>query len=254
MASGYVTLTEAVNPLQRGLIEDILQGEEIPFRLKDSSIPAIFGTHSPVGTLTFEVAEGDLQRAKDSLCAQGVVCDVSERLLRRTLDEVVKPLVNGEGGDPSRLHHLLSINNKETVRALYEQTFELPKGREFLENLFFELAAGEDSAGLPILARVLAAEPSAGFLKRYGTAGVEGNEPERVSLLDALPGFSLPDLQLELLSPALLDASLTIREAGSEALFSIVAGVVHYDYDPEGDAESRTAFVQTELPKLIGAR
>lgn len=247
----YVVLTRAANPLQKDLIEQVLMGEGIPFDCLESGLGVIAGQGSPVGYEEFRVPPDRLQEAKDALCAGGIVCEVSHRLLRRTLEEVVEPLLETDDRDYDRLVHLVEINNKETVHALFEKTLELPGGRELLDDLFFELAR-RSSGALERLARSLAKAATPGFLQRFEEEATSGDKGVRVALIGVLPEFSSGKLRRGVLATALTDDEFEIRDAANEALFSLEGD--SRGYDPEAPAEERAAAVKEILAKDFPAR
>src|SRR5262245_39007501 len=153
--SPLVLLVTSSNPLQQALITETLNESDIPFETRREG-PAVALMTGGIGFMGFEqflVPDDRLREAKDALCAQGIVCDVSERLLRRTLDEVVRPLLEATGPrDLERLAYLSDINNKETVRAIYDAVAKEPGGPQLLVELFFQLAH-RPSAALGILAK-----------------------------------------------------------------------------------------------------
>jgi hypothetical protein len=176
-----------------------------------------------------------------------VLCEVSERLLTRTLEEVVKPVLASGERDFSRLLYLLEVNNKETVQAILQATMRLAGGPDLLEDLFFHMAQ-ESTGRLLLLARTLAqAGASESFAARYKSASRDGRKPARIALLDVLSEFRKAAWSSSALAEALLDEDAEIRDAAGEALFSIAGRDV--GYDPQDPADVREALVQ----KLFGA-
>ena len=115
----FVLLTTSHDPIQKALIGETLRGAAIPF------VPTPIGAHTmpqSAAEVLFHVPGERLQEARDLLCAKGVVCEISERLLKRSLEEIVKPLLGKTEHDLTRLTRFLETNNKETVRALFEAT------------------------------------------------------------------------------------------------------------------------------------
>jgi hypothetical protein len=166
-----------------------------------------------------------------------VLCDVSERLLRRTLEEVVKPLLGLRDRDLHRLLHLATVNNKETLAALYEATNALEGGRELLEDLFFEMARAEQG-NLAALARGISSKASAAFGERFLQEVKGGPKEARLALLDVAGCFKKTcSWMLESVATALADPDEEIRDAAGEALFA-VEGTDH-GYDPKGPEDER---------------
>jgi hypothetical protein len=244
----YVPLTVSTNPLQKILIEGALKAAGIPFSQHDGPAPTvILGQDNPISCLEFRVDPERLQEAKDVLCAAGIVCDVSERLLRRTLDEVVKPLLESRERELGRLLHLVEVNNKETVAALFEATLELAGGRELLEELFFAMAR-EGLGRILILARALRDRTTAGFDDRFQAEAIHGDRETRISLLGTVQEFPASYWQASVLGAALLDRDSEIRDSGSEALFALKGE--DCGYDPEAPPAEREEAVQALLEKL----
>lgn len=244
-------LTTSANPFQRSVIEGVLRDAGIAFRIQESPAPtAYLGSGSPLAYEEFRVSPDDLQKAKDVLCLNGVVCEVSGRLLHRSIEEIVKPLLfrhgddGSRGGDLGRLLRFVEINNKETVRALFEATLREQNGRELLEELFFLLARGE-SPMIRILARALHKQVNAAFGDRLLAEAVHGQKKLRLALLSTIP--DLPDTpdRVRTLAAALRDRDGEIREAGSEALFAL--GGEDHGYDPEDAPAEREQAVQKLL-------
>ncbi len=251
MSDPYVVLTRATHPVQKSLIEQILKAEGIPFNCVDNALSVIFGGSLPMGYQEFQVPSARLQEAKDALCAGGVVCEVSHRLLNRTLEEVIAPLLQSDQRDHERLAHLVEINNKETVHALFEKTLELEGGRELLEDLFFELAR-KSSPGLLVLARSLAGGATSEFLSRYAEEAISGDKQSRMALLEVLREIPSNYLRRRVLAVALTDADFDIRDAASEALYSMTESSC--GYAPEDPPEKRSAAVEKILGRPLQRR
>lgn len=237
----FVALLRTANPVQRSLVGEVLSEAGIRFlEYEDVGPGGGFLSLPTLQHVEFRVPPAELQRAKDVLCANGVVCDISERLLRRTLDEVMKPLLASEGRDLTRLLYLVKVNNKETVGAIYEETRKLVGGTELLADLFFEMArAGEGN--LRILARALAEEPEAELGDRFARAIAEEGNEARCELLGAAAVFGKRPWVLRSVAAALLAPDPEVREAASEALFEIEG--VDYGYDPEAPEAERESSV-----------
>ncbi len=245
MTEDSVPLIDATNPLQTSLVEEVLREAGIHFTAHEKAAPSvIFGSTSPVGFLEIRVPETQLQEAKDALCANGIVCDVSERILERTLEEVVKPLLSTTERDYARLLHLVTINNKETVEALFRATLEFEGGRELVEDLFFAMAQ-KGLRELRLLARVFSENLSSGFEARFRRLGSGGALETRITLLDVLPKLPESGWRHAFLAEALLDKEAEIRDAASEALFSLKKQ--DYGYDPEDPPDARREAVQRFL-------
>ena len=164
------SLTTSVEPFQQSLIREILLGGGIVFETREPGPGSwLMGTANPLLPTEFLVPAERLQEAKDLLCAHGIVCDVSERLLRRSFEEIVKPLLGAPGRSLDRLVYFVGINNKETLRALFQATAKESGGLDLLEDLFFAMA-GEGTTHLLVLARVLEPLVESSFGKRFSTA------------------------------------------------------------------------------------
>lgn len=237
----FAALLRTANPVQRSLVRDVLSEEGIIFfEYEDLGPGGGFLSLPTLQHVEFRVPSAELQKAKDVLCANGIVCDVSERLLRRTLDEVVKPLLSSEERNLQRLVYLVRVNNKETVAAIYEETRRLEGGAGLLADLFFEMArAGEGN--LRILARALAEEAGDAFGDRFARAVAEEGKEARFELLEAAPVFGKRPWALRSVAAALLDPDREVREAASEALFEVEG--LDYGYDPEAPEAEREASV-----------
>ena len=247
MSDPYVLLTRAGHSVQKSLIEQILRTEGIAFDCVDRSMSVILGSNPPMGYQEFRVSPESLQQAKDALCAGGVVCEVSHRLLNRTIEEVVEPLLESDSRVYNHLVHLIEINNKETVDAIFQRTVQLEGGRELLEDLFFELAR-LSSFGLLSLARSLGDEASFGFLQRYQESAIAGDKQTRMALLGVLHDFSSRELHRRVMAVVLTDADFDIRDAAAEALLSLTES--DCDYDPNGPPHERMRVVE----RILGSR
>ncbi len=255
----FVKLTSSSNPLQQSLVEEVLKDEDIPFEVREQAwLNTILGAGNPMGFREFLVPEDRLQEAKDALCGNGIVCDVSERMLRRSLDEIVRPLLearpHGEGEgegkrDLCRLAYFVGINNKETVRALFEAVRKEKGGEDLLEDLFFHLAR-EDSFALRILARVLhegkASESGSRFLSEWASAEKEA----RARLLDVLPELPASHWRLEVVVEGLRDGDPDVRAAAGEALYTIRHGD-DCGYDPDAPEAEREEAIE-QVKKAMG--
>jgi hypothetical protein len=246
MEQNYVVLTTSTNPFQKTVIEEILKAAEIPFRIQENPTApkAILGAASPLAIDQFQVPAQMLQQAKDALCAQGVLCEVSERLLRRCMEEIVKPLLPGVERDLGRLKRFVEVNNKETVRALFEAVLKEGAGRDLLEELFFEMAR-EGASGLALLAQALQPRMNAAFREKFQSEATLGPKPVRLTLLGVISELPADATRTQTLAAAMRDRDADIREAASEALFSIG---IDPGYDPEDPPAEREAAVQ----KLLG--
>jgi len=244
MAEKYVTLTSSTNPVLQTLLEEVLKEQGIPFQAREcSGTTVIFGAASPLGVVEFLVPENQIQKAKDALCGNGIVCEVSGRLLRRSLEEIVKPLLEKPGDrDLERLAYFVDINNKETVSALFEATLEEKGGRELLEDLFFRLAR-DSSPALRILAKALSPQVTDAFCSRFHSESASQKVEVRERLLDVLP--ELPDApwRFESLVEGLRDENSSIRTAASEALFTLQRGN-DYGYDPDAPLKEREEAIE----------
>lgn len=240
----FVPLTRSGNPIQQSLIRDVLAEAGIPFLgLEDLGSMAALAPVSPTNYVEFRVPPERVQEAKDLLCSSGVICDVSERLMRRSLEEVVKPLLGRPRADRDlgRLLYLARINNRETVTALYEATRDLEGGIDLLVNLFFEMArTGEGH--LLLLARALTGTVTAEFAERFLEEATGGEREARLALLDVAPAFrGATAWLLESVAASLLDADEEIRDAAGEALFALEGN--DYGYEPRGPQNEREAAV-----------
>ncbi|MBI4604615.1 MAG: hypothetical protein HY721_21855 [Planctomycetes bacterium] len=245
MAERYVEVTRSAEPVQRSLVEEALEEAGIPFETMEGHSPsAILGFANPVVDLIYRVPEDKLQAAKDALCARGIVCDISARLLRRTFEEVVQPLLGQPAPDLGRLAYLVGINNKETVRALFALTLEAEGGLALLEALFFALAP-EDVSALRALARVIAGRRSAAFTERFLAEVRSGPKPVRLGLLEVISELPLAFPREEALAAALRDEDPEVRDAASEALFATKR--TDYGYDPEAPAAEREKAIERFL-------
>lgn len=237
----FVTLTRSGNPVQQSLVRDVLAEADIPLLSIGALGPmALFGAVNPIDYVEFRVPPERLQEAKDLLCSNGIVCDVSERLLRRSVEEVVVPLLGAQDRDLDRLLYLAKINNKETVAAIYEATRELVGGIELLEDLFFEMARRGEGNPL-ILARAIAGMTTEGFGPRFLEEATGGEKETRMALLDAATAFGAHDWVLRSVAAALLDSDAEVRDQGGEALFAVEGK--DYGYEAEGPEPEREAAV-----------
>jgi hypothetical protein len=249
MSEKFVALTVSCNLFQKTVIEGVLRHAGIPFHAVERGPPAVGLAVAgfPIPPLSFEevqVPSDRLQEAKDALCAQGIVCEVSERLLRRTLEEVIKPLLASAERDLTRLIYIVGVNNKETVRAIFDCTLRESGGRELLEELFFELSR-DPSAGLNALASALRGKESSGFGERFESTFLFGPKEVRLALLSVLPELSRRPWLWKSLEVGLLDRDGDLRQAASEAVFSL--GLDDHDYDPTGPPGEREVAVREIL-------
>jgi len=245
MEQNYVLLTTAANSFQKSLIEEILRTSGIPFLTQNADPMAALGAAGLLVGEQFRVPRDRLQEAKDILCANGVVCEVSGRLLNRALEEIVKPLLGNRERELGGLLRFVEVNNKETVRALFEGTMKEQGGPDLLEDLFFQLAR-QGTAGLKVLARAARPKMNAAFADRFHSEGTLGEKSLRLTLLDVLPELPPTYQRLQVLAAGLRDRDSEIREAASEALFA--AEENDHGYDPSDPPAEREAAVQ----KLLG--
>ena len=251
MQQKFVQLAVASNPVQRTLIEGSLKRASIPFSVIDGPAPeVILGALSPLVYLEFRVSPERLQEAKDVLCASGLVCEVSDRLLQRSLEEAVKPLLGKQERDFQQLLHLAEVNNKETVRALFDATIELDGGRELLEDLFFQMA-GEGQGRLVVLARALREGTGDAFSDRFRSETTSGAKETRITLLGVLPELPPSPSRTQALAAALLDPDAEVRDAASEAMFDAEGEV--FGYDPEASEQEREKAVEAMLEHSLPA-
>jgi len=245
MGKDLVPFTTSSSPYLQFAIEETLKGAGIPYAIRDyGGPPKAFAT----GRLLFQeylVPANRLQEAKDVLCANGIVCDVSERLLRRAIDEIVKPLMQESDRDLSRLARFIEVNNKETVKALFEQVLREEGGQQLLEDLFFQINRLEDLACLRTLARVLGPHADAAFNGRLMEVLATGSIQARLALIEVLPELPSTRSRAEAIAHALRDPQLEIRDAGAEAVFALGKG--NFGYDPEGPEEERESAIDDFL-------
>jgi hypothetical protein len=223
MEDDLVPLTTSSGPYLKGLIGGILQAGGIPHVIRDEFGPSpILGQDLPVVVQRFYVPPGRLSESKDLLCANGVVCELSERLLTRGLDEIVKPLLQaGEGRDLSRLSHFIEVNNKETTKALLAKAILLEGGWELLADTFFDSPSWENLPALRILARLLALHDWPRFHSRLFqamTVGLPGRQIDVVEILGELPDTPERDRLLRL---GLESADPEVRAAAEESPYSL---------------------------------
>ena len=232
-------LARSSDPVQQSLIKDILDEAGIPFLCAEhlGAVSAYMGDYVATDYAEIRVPPEQLQQAKDLLCSNGVLCDVSERLLHRTLEEVVKPLLGQQDRDLRRLLHLATVNNKETLAAIYDATGALEGGPELLEDLFFEMArAGQGN--LALFARAISSKATAAFGDRFLQEVKAGQKEVRLALLDVAGCFKKTcSWMLESVATALADPDEEIRDAAGEALFAVQG--TDYGYDPQGPQEER---------------
>ncbi len=247
MEMNLVPLTTAGNQYQISLISEVLQGAGIPFTMRDSAALSALGVGTtPLTSKQILVPQDRLQEAKDVLCAGGIVCEVSERLLTRALEEIVDPLL--EAGDPDldRLRRFIQVNNKDTSRALMEATLEKPGGPELLENLFFKLDQSDDVACLRALARALGSKVSGDFFERLKESLSAGTVEKRIALLETIPDLPNRPDRADALAVALRSTSSKIRDAAGEALFAL--GLGDFGYEAEGPPDER----EEAITKFLG--
>ena len=252
MEDKFVLLTKSTGPYQKFLIEDSLKNEGIPFMIRETGAPtAIFGDDQAVVGQEFLVAPDRLQDAKDILCACGIVCEVSGRLLSRAYDEIVKPILIGPNSrvgpekDLSRLMHFIEVNNKETSHALLELVIKEEGGLALLEELFFALAKAGNVPSLRILARVLAPAADRKLFGLLKDAMESGTKEERITLLEIFSDIPNTSARSEALAQALRDPALEIRDAAGEALFALGKG--DFGYKADGPGEERESAIRDFL-------
>jgi hypothetical protein len=245
MEENFVHLTSSGGPFQTFVIEEALKAAGIPYTILDRTpAKAIIGGLA-LENEEFTVPAGRLEEAKDVLCGNGIVCEVSERLLRRSLEEIVMPLLRGEVRDQGRLVRFMEVNNKETVRALVDATLALPGGQELLTDIFFSLDRKEDAAALRSMARALASKVDDLFLDRLKEAVSTRHKDARMALLEAIPEFHDVPGRAEVLAIALADPDIEVREAAAEALFALKRG--DYGYEPDAPEEQRAQAIRRFL-------
>ena len=250
MAEDLVPLTSCHGAYQTTMIEGVLESAAIPYALRDGSLEhlavALGASEMPLGSKVVLVPRDRLQEAKDVLCANGVVCEVSERLLRRAVEEIVKPLLPASSGrDLSRLTRFLEVNNKETVKALLEETLELEGGRDLLEDTFFLLDQEEDLASLRMVARAVGKGARPQFFERLEEAIRSGDLRRQIAFLEVLRELPETPERAAVLALALRSSQAEVREEAEEALFSLGKG--DFGYEADGEAEEREAAVERYL-------
>jgi hypothetical protein len=240
-----VHLAASGSQFQKFAIEEALKAAGIAYAIRDHGAPKVYTGEGMLLYQEFVVPESRLQEAKDALCANGIVCEVSEHLLRRALEEIVKPIMGCLDPDLSRLTHFVEVNNKETVKALFQEALKLEGGRGLLDDLFFRIDRPEDIPCLRTLARVLGPEADAAFWARLEEMMRSGEDQPRLALLEVLP--ELPEIRrrAEILAIALRDPSLEIRDTASEALFALGKG--DYGYNPEDPEDERESAIANFL-------
>ncbi len=246
-------LATAQGPYQRTMMEEILKEAGIAFEIRSRAAMQHLLLNAPNPGVwsaeEFWVSAERLQEAKDTLCAHGIVCEVSERLLHRSIDEIVRPLLGVKGCDLDRLVRFVRINNKETVRALFEATLKEKGGPELLEDLFFKLAAEpEGSRDLRILARALKDEVRDGFWERFLPVALGSAKETQIALLAVLQELPESRQRIDALVDALRDPDGEIREAASEALFALHQQ--DFGYEPENPEDEREEAIEKFLRAL----
>jgi hypothetical protein len=94
MRDDQVRLTTAAGPVEAAAIEAVLREAGIPFTTQElDGLTVLVMTKVPLSNLEFRVPSDRRQEAADLLCANDILCEVSERLLQRTFEEVVTPLL-----------------------------------------------------------------------------------------------------------------------------------------------------------------
>ena len=230
-------LASAQGPFLRTAIEGVLRDAGVDYETQArSGVSVALGIHSTDGTFSWEEFYVSVERlldSKDLLCANGIVCEVKGRLLERSLEEIVKPLLCQSAPSLDRLARFVEINNKETVRALFDATLRLSGGPELLSSVFFDLA----SRGSPALRSLVRAlrfhDTGQEFSRRVTDQASEAMKSTRLVLLDLLAELPESTHRLEALVRGLRDPDGEIRDAASEALFTIYKQ--DFGYDAEGE-------------------
>jgi hypothetical protein len=218
-----VPLIQTSGPFLKSAVEGILRDAGIIYTIRDHFGPVpIIPQHAAIVGQTFEVPPDRLQEAKDLLCANGILCEVSNRLLQRALESIVKPLLEKSGDrDLSRLSHFVEVNNRETAQALLKAVLDLPGGNELLDELFFALVEEEDRTGLHRLARVLGPRSHQTFHERL-RRDMEGFSPQRqTAILDVIQEFPDNSFRLEIINAGLHSLEPEVQEAAEEAAYSL---------------------------------
>src|SRR5262245_28174003 len=146
MDKSLVALTTASGPYQESLIGETLKSAGIPYTTINKPGPGTaiqvlqLGATPAFLATEFQVPPERLQEAKELLCSNGIVCEVSERLLNRALEEIVAPLLDDPDRDLQGLVRFVDINNRETVKALLQAALRRDGGRRLVEDLFFAVA------------------------------------------------------------------------------------------------------------------
>ena len=245
MKGDHVHLTTSAGPVEASAIEAVLTDAGIPFTTQElDGLTVLTMAPIPLSRLEFRVPSDRREEAAELLCANDIVCEVSERLLQRTFEEVVRPLLGVQEPRLERLIYLVGINNKDTLRALFERTRGAEGGLALLEDLFFAMAR-EESPRLQVLARHLADGTTAGFGSRFVREAESGPKTARLSLLGVLPEFRKEPWRAQVLAPSLRDDDVEIRDAASEALFAIRG--TDFGYDPQADLPEREEAIERIL-------
>ena len=223
MEDDLVPLTTSTGPYLKGLIGGILKTAGIPHVIRDEFGPSpILGHDLPVVVQFFYVPEGRLSESKDLLCTNGVVCELSERLLTRGLEEIVKPLLEaGEARDLSRLARFIEVNNKETIKALLEKALLLEGGWDLLADTFFAGPSWENLSAIRVLARLLTFHDWHRFRSRLFQAMTAGTPSQQIDVVEVLG--ELPDTpeRDRLLRLALDSSDPEVRAAAEESPYSL---------------------------------
>ncbi len=246
MSENLVHLMSSNVQYQVFAVGEVLKGAGIPFMIRESSPTTAFtGDSGPLGNQEFLVPPDRLKEAKEVLCANGIVCEVSEHLLHRALDEIVAPILKGTSRDLGRLIHFIEVNNKETVRALLESALAIPGGPELIEDLFFSIDRPEDEVCLRTLARVLGPRAGNSFYDRLKEVMSTGPKDSRIALLSVVPELPAVLERVEALAIGLRDPSVEVREAAGEALFALGRG--DHGYEPEAPEDAREEAIRKFL-------
>ena len=246
MEPGFAPLTISTTPLQRSRVERALRSSDIHFLTREGvGGAALFGAGAPDAFLEFHVPAEKLDAAKAALRSEGIICELTAHHCRRTMDDIVRPLLSHDvEPDFGRLIRFVELNNEETVEALFEATFDLKGGGELLEHLFFQMAK-QGTRQLEVLARALTTKTTASFSDRYQSNASVGEDAQRVALLAVVSEFSSCSWYAGVLATGLLDRDSVIRDAATKSLFALKGE--DCGYDPEDPPAEREAAVQEIL-------
>lgn len=185
-----------------------------------------------------KVPAEQVERARELLCENGVVCAVPEGGVERIIERVVRPLLAAPERDTQRLRALLDGLSKDFRAALFHEILSLPDGQALLESVLHD-ALRDDEAEEPLrrdLCQALAGATPDLTCRRLASQAKAATPAVRVRLARSLARFPC-QMAATTLAGLLVDPELAVRDEALEGLFALSRGK-SFGFDPEASPEA----------------